>query len=64
MNKVQFSTGRSVIGRVNDWILGKSDETPEEILDEVQLLYNDDLLCREDYNYVIDCLSAAVENEE
>lgn len=61
MNKVQFVNGREFVTRANNLIFGKSAETVEDLFDDVQLAYNDDLLCDEDYKELVALLSPVIE---
>lgn len=61
MNKVQFVNGREFVTRANNLIFSKSAETVEDLFDDVQLAYNDDLLCDEDYKELVALLSPVIE---
>lgn len=63
MNKVQFINGRNFVTRANNIIFGKSDETAEDLFDDVQLAYNDNLLCNEDYKELVILLSPVIEQQ-
>lgn len=61
MTDIQFVNGRTIAGRINAFIVGRSSETVEDILDDAQLLYNNDELSEQDYQYLLDCLSYEIE---
>lgn len=63
MTKVQFVNGRDFVNRANNIIFGKSNETVEDLFDDIQLAYNDDLLCREDYKELVNLLSPVIERQ-
>lgn len=49
--------------RVADFIVGNSDESVEDLLDEIQILYNEDLLSGEDYFKYIEQLEGFLYTE-
>ena len=63
MTKVQFTNGRIVMARVNNWLLGRGDDTAESIMDDVQLLFNDGELSAEDYGTVVECVSPVLDGQ-
>lgn len=63
MTKVQFANGRIVMARVNNWLLGRGDDTAESIMDDVQLLFNDGELSAEDYGNIVECVSPVLDGQ-
>lgn len=61
MTKAQFSNGRVAMARVNDWLLGRGDDTAESIMDDVQLLFNEGELSVADYYTIVECVSPALD---
>lgn len=59
MNAVQFRTGRRLTSEVNDFLINESGEV-FELLDEIQLAYNNDRLCESDYMALIQLLEPFV----
>lgn len=59
MNAVQFRTGRRLTSEVNDFLLNKSEDV-FELLDKIQLAYNDDRLCESDYVALVQLLEPFV----
>ena len=50
---VQCGTGQELKTRVEKYVLGVRDESLEDILDDIQLLYNDDELSSADYTLLM-----------
>lgn len=63
MQQTPSITERNIRARILSVIAGASDESVEDIFDDVQLLFNDDALSITFYRYAIYLLSPALEQE-
>lgn len=62
MTCTQFRNGRVLTEKVNTFVLGQGDADVYDLLDEIQLAYNDDLLSEQDYEKLIGDLEGYIPN--
>lgn len=62
MTTAQFQNGRRITAAITQFIIGESDLTAEDILDDAQVLFNDDMISFTDYNHIVEVLSPYVGN--